>query len=107
MGAKLSPGQPLIVGNPIRTLACPLARLSRIHAKANPRAGKQLSDPAPLVVGKRIHRIHDHGLDTSGWAARRQWSMIGIRNASVLPDPVPVAITVGLPSRIRRTAAAW
>src|SRR5579884_3696169 len=66
MGAKLSPGQPLIVGNPIRTLACPLARLSRIHAKANPRAGKQLSDPAPLVVGKRIHRIHDHGLDHIG-----------------------------------------
>lgn len=33
--------------------------------------------------------------------------MIGIRKASVLPDPVPVATTVGNPVSMRRTASPW
>ena len=39
-------------------------------------------------------------------AARRQWSSTGSRNASVLPEPVPVVTSVGSGARSRWTAAA-
>ena len=37
-----------------------------------------------------------------GWWVSRQWSMIGIEKASVLPEPVPVATTVAWPAKMRR-----